>query len=131
MKLEYDVGEPEVILDTGISDANELYAYPDCLIIASYSDNDSRPPILYFYNWAFESLGSVTLNYPGSTKAASIPICGETPTRFYLCDNIDYVPRYYINKADLGSGEITLHKLTIPEDIREKLEADGTVWGLY
>lgn len=130
-KLEYDVGEPEVILDTRISDANELYAYPDCLIIASYSDNDSRPPSLYFYNWAFESLGSVTLNYPGSTKAASIPICGETPTRFYLCDNIDYVPRYYINKADLGSGKITLHKLTIPEDIREKLEADGTVWGLY
>lgn len=118
----------EAMLDTGLDGDLGLLCFPDCFVVINYAgatDEWIRPTeqILRFYNWNMEPVGELKLDYPGALTPY-IPICGETAERFYLSDNMDNVPRYYIEKADLGTGGIQLHRMTLPENIEQMLDTE-------
>lgn len=120
-RLTYDTGEKEVLLDTGLEGGHYLHCFPDFFVISNFPTEEElfsgtfpEQQILRFYNWNFESIGEVELTYPGATDVTKT-ICGETPERIYLMDSYYCVPRYYINKADLGTGDIQIHELELPD----------------
>ena len=69
---------------------------------------------LYFYDWNYNNLGSVKINYEFNDAIAGF-ICGETPDRIILTDNFFLTPCYYINKSDFGTGNIEIHAFNVPE----------------
>lgn len=122
----YTNGQPEAMLDTGLSGGLALLCFNDCFVVVNYAPMNGgtiTEQILRFFNWNMEPVGELKLNYPGALTPY-IPICGETAERFYLSDNMDNVPRYYIEKSDLGTGEIKLHHMTLPENIEQMLTTE-------
>lgn len=129
----YAEGTPEAVLDTGLEGGHALHCFYDCIVVSNYPSDEQwanfekvTEQVLRFYNWEFELIGEVTLDYPGALEPYN-PICGESHERIYLSDNIDSVPRYYIDKADLGTENIAIHKLNLPDDIEQMLDEDGSV----
>ena len=117
-RIEYGTLEQTMLFDTGLEGEHILRCFPDCIVIMngnSYLDPESasKPQTLHFYDWGFNSLGEITLDYPRANDWTMI-ICGETANRILLsADNSD-IPRYYIDKAEFGTGNITLHEFELP-----------------
>lgn len=129
----YEENVPEPMFDTGLQGGHALHCFYDCIVVSNYPTDEQwanfekvTEQVLRFYNWEFELLGEVTLDYPGALEPYN-PICGESHERIYLSDNTDDVPHYYINKADLGTGNIAIHRLNLPDDIEQMLDEDGGV----
>ena len=123
----------EAMLDTRLDGGHALHCFHDCIVVSNYPTDEQwanfekvTEQILRFYNWEFEFLGEVKLNYPGALEPYN-PICGESHERIYMADSMDHVPRYYIEKADLGTENITIHKLNLPDDLERMLDEDGGV----
>ena len=120
-RIEYGTLEQTMLFDTGLEGEHILRCFPDCIVIMngnSYLDPESasKPQTLHFYDWGFNSLGEITLDYPRANDWTMI-ICGETANRILLsADNSD-IPRYYIDKAEFGTGNITLHEFKLPADL--------------
>ena len=118
----YDEGKKELV-DTGLKGNYQLVCFPDCMVAYEYlSDEELQQGVtlneatFHFYDWNYNDLGSVKTNYPfDETILATGLICGETPDRIFLTDNFYYIPRYYINKSDFGTGNIEIHPLTMPD----------------
>ncbi len=128
-KRTYATGQEEALLDTGLTDAYRLCCFPDCMAVYSGTLQNTQPSgeepaeqFLHFYNWDFQSLGSVKIDYPWSCYSQTF-ICGETENRIYLTDNVFYIPRYYIEKSDFATGEIAIRKLNQPDFDVEYLDA--------
>lgn len=117
-RIEYGTLEQTMLFDTGLEGDHILRCFPDCIVIMngnSYLDPESasKPQTLHFYDWGFNSLGEITLDYPRANDWTMI-ICGETANRILLsADNSD-IPRYYIDKAEFGTSNITLHEFELP-----------------
>ena len=119
----YGEGKKELI-NTGLKGQYQLVCFPDCMVIFKYLTTEEiinqgvtlEEATLYFYDWDLNDLGSVKINYQFNEilLGAGI-ICGETPERIFLTDNFDYAPRYYINKSDLGTGNIEIHAMNMPD----------------
>ena len=125
----YATGETTAMVDTGLEGDLVLLCYPDCLVISSYGLSEEEfvvleEQFLYIYNWNMELVDTVSLGFPNAA-GLPFPICGESPERFYLTDNMDMVPRYYIEKSEFGSGDVKVYPLTLPENIVQKLEVEG------
>lgn len=111
----------KTLIDTGLKGNYQLACFPDCMVVYEYLPFEEElqgkvleEATLHFYDWKYNDLGSVKINYPFDGKIAGF-ICGETPERIFLTDHFDCVPRYYINKSDLGTGNIEIHTLTLPD----------------
>ena len=128
----YATGETTAMVDTELEGNLILSCFPDCFTIRNqvYVDGERitlEEQVLRIYNWNMELVDTVNLDYPGATSVAN-PICGESPERIYLTDNSDFVPRYYIEKSEFGSGNVKVYPLTLPEHIVEMLESeDGLI----
>ena len=119
----YSEGKKELV-DTGLKGQYQLVCFPDCMVIYKYITteeiNDQGVTLdeatLYFYDWDYNDLGSVKINYQFNEilLGAGI-ICGETPERIILTDDLDCFPRYYINKSDFGTGNIEIHAFNVPD----------------
>ncbi len=112
--LNYASGEEEALLDTGIlpgeDDFITLLCFPDCLVLHIQhqpKEHEDRRSTFYFYNWAMEPVGDVTI------QGSWITLCGETEDR--LIFNSDYLPWCYVDKADFGTGHIELHEFNMPD----------------
>lgn len=109
----YATGTTTALFDTGLDTGPlgnfKLYCFPDVIVISEDADNleDVEGSILYFYDWNFQALGSVQIDYSGRVFNF---ICGETHERIMLSNSTDPLPRYYIEKSDLGTGNITIHE---------------------
>ena len=132
-RLVYETGEAEAMLDIGEQGGHALLCFSDCMIVINYPTAEQwanyegiTEQVLRFYNWDMEPVCSVKLDYPNAVASYN-PVCGESPERIYLTDTIDTVPRYYINKAELGTENIAIHKLNLPDDIEQMLDEDGGV----
>lgn len=90
-----------------------LLCFPDCMVLASRADGTGSDNKLYFYNWAFELIDAVELSYPHSIRCEWL-IASETAERLILCADT-YMPRYYINKSELGTGNAKLHSFKLPD----------------
>ncbi|MDE7280535.1 MAG: hypothetical protein K2N36_02195, partial [Ruminiclostridium sp.] len=121
----YAEGGKELI-DTGLKGNYQLACFPDCMVVyefLSYEDlmqgSALEEVTLHFYDWKYNDLGSVKINYEFHQQDilnAGI-ICGETPERIMLTDNSDFAPRYFINKSDFGSENIEIHSFNLPDDL--------------
>ena len=116
----YSEGKKEFI-NTGHSGNYQLACLPDC--IAMYEDDYYEEKIIYFYDWDGNDLGSVNIDYEFDKSIIGF-ICGETPERIFLTDEFMCLPHYYINKSDLGTGNIEIHTLNMPEDLAVSFEED-------
>lgn len=126
--MNYAEGTTEPVLDTGLDGYHYLNCFPDLFVISDAMDFwDEEPPSdeqnLYFYNWDFELIGQVAIPWLGNQ-----PICGDTPDRILLSSiAYEFIPKYYINKSDLGTGNVQLHEFVWPEgfeDIYDKSKID-------
>ena len=116
-------GQEEVLADLGLEGYYQLHAFPDCFALAEgirwteYKQGlEPESQTLRFFNWDYEPLGEVTLDYPMHLDPREV-ICGETAERIMLAANFTGVPEYYIEKSDFGTGHIEVHKYNIPDDI--------------
>lgn len=112
-----------VLFDTGLEgDRYNLTLFPDFVVVYDYlsvegESNGSMPknPTLRFYDWSFNDLGSVTVDYEFDDILPSV-ICGETHERIMLTDSApELIPRYYIDKSDFGTGSIKIHSYKLPD----------------
>lgn len=108
----YAEGKKELI-NTGLKGDYQLACFPDCMVMYE-KDIVWEEKTLYFYDWDYNSLGSVKIDYEFHDAITGF-ICGETPERIFLTDNLFYAPRYYINKSDFGTGNIEIHTLNVPD----------------
>lgn len=101
-RLTYATQEEEVMVDTGLEGKYYAFCLPDCIILASREETDVN---LYFYNWAFQLVDTVPLDFP-HTERTEFLVLEETAERVILTDDIVYGwPKYYIEKSELGTGE--------------------------
>lgn len=118
-RKDYDTGEETLLFDTGLTGTHRMRCFPDCIaIIDGVAFDGSEPEIeqqtLRFYSWEFEPLGEITLDY-AILQGRTSPICAETPDKLLLSTDHRFLPQYYIDKAELGTGNLTLHELKLPE----------------
>ncbi len=109
--LEYATNEETVIVETGLDHDYYLFTLPDCLVLADKSKGDGRDPNLYIYNWAFELVDTVELTYDFNGRTQFMLIA-ETAEKLILTDSshVDAIPKYYIDKAELGTGNVQIHE---------------------
>lgn len=119
-KVTYATGEVEALLDTGLEGTYDLLCYPDCLIVMEtlpfvdiVAGTKLEPQHLYFYNWEFTLLGSLEVEADDAVWPP-YTVFFETATRIYLSLEHTYDPSHYIEKSDFGTGNIVLHKVTLP-----------------
>lgn len=127
----YATGETTAMLDTGLEGSLALLCFNDCFIVANAVEAGVElvhpdEQVLRIYNWNMELVNVVELDYPNATVPFD-PVCGESAERIYLSDSLDNVPRYYIEKSELGGENVELHPLTLPEHIVEMLESEDAV----
>ena len=118
----YAKGKKELI-NTGLKGNCQLACFPDCMVAYEYLSNEELNQgvtldevTMHFYDWDCNDLGSVKINYKFCQEILlSGLICGETPERIILTDDYGFAPRYYINKSDLGTGNIEIHAFNLPD----------------
>ena len=120
-RLTYATGQEEILIETGLEGDYQAMFFPDCICVASREDGVDADKNLYFYNWAYEFLGAAAIDFPNRIDAES-SILAETPERIILMDIVTFIPRYYIEKSNFGTGNIEIHKFNIP-DLEEELAA--------
>ena len=120
-RIDYGTLKQTLLFDTGLEGEHILRCFPDCIVIMDGSstydpETASQPQTLRFYDWSFNSLGEITVDYKKTVDWTEI-ICGETENRILLCSDMSYLPRYYIDKAEFGTGNITLHEFKLPANL--------------
>ncbi len=118
-RKDYDTGEETLLFDTGLTGTHRMRCFPDCIVVMDGIAYDGSEPgleqqTLRFYSWEFEPLGEITLDY-AILQGRTSPICAETPDKLLLSTDHRFLPQYYIDKAELGTGNLTLHELKLPE----------------
>ena len=109
----YAANKTEPMVDTGLEGSYLLAAFPDCLILVS-NDSKATDNNLYFYNWSFELIETVSVPNPYSQRTNFL-MCAETAERIFLTTSLEGIPTSYINKSELGTGKVTIHKFTYAE----------------
>lgn len=118
--MNYAEGTTEPVLDTGLDGYHHMSCFPDLFVISDAMDFwDEEPPSdeqnLYFYNWDFELIGQVAIPWLWNQ-----PICGDTPDRILLSSiAYEFIPKYYINKSDLGTENVQVHEFVWPEGFED------------
>ena len=107
-RLTYSTKEEEIMVDTGLEGDYFLFTFPDCMVLA-YRGFEGGDPNFYFYNWAFELVDTVATGLGGNCGLQHLLIA-ETAERFILTTTYLGMPKYYINKAELGTDDVKLHK---------------------
>lgn len=114
----------EKVFDTKLQGDFQFHGFPDCIMLSEFipwEDQDHQilsEQTLRFYSWDYDFLGEVKLDYPVfGTIDYMNTVCGETADRIYLAAHFYGVPEYYINKSDLSTGNIQVHRLKLPEDV--------------
>lgn len=100
------------IIDTGLEGDVRIICLPDCIVM---TQDTGAEHFLHFYNWSFENVGSVKLDFPLGIYMLSDVICGETEDRIILSPTSPSTPEYYIEKSDFGTGNIEIHPYTLPK----------------
>ncbi len=97
-------GKEEFVLDIGLPGEYRPLFFPDCMVFISLTEK----PVLNFFSWDRIDLGTVVLDVPLEIPGEMV-ICGETDQRIILTTKSNYIPEYYIEKSEFGSGSVVLH----------------------
>lgn len=107
-RIIYGTNKTESMVDTGLEGSYLLAAFPDYLVLVSNASKGTDNN-LYFYNWSFELIDTVCVPNPKSQRTSSL-LFAETAERILLTTSFDGIPTSYINKSELGTGKVTIHK---------------------
>ena len=110
IRLDYATQKEEVMVDTGLAEDYYAFCFPDCIVLASRERGEDTDDQLYFYNWAYELVDTVKLDYPYQCST-DLTVMAETAERIILTNGItdDVRPLYYIEKSELGTGNVQLY----------------------
>ena len=116
-RFTYATGKEEVLLKTELTGKYDLLCFPDCFVLADGEYDSQEPDLnLYIYNWDFALVDTVKIDFPCNTDSISSLIMSETPRQIILSGGIiPMLPTYYIDKAELGTGNAKLHRLKMPD----------------
>lgn len=117
-RLTYATGEEEILVEDGLEGNYYATLFEDCIVVAQQSD--TTDPNLYIYNWAFELVDTVALDYRENLFGTSKAIIAETAERFILTDSTNGLPCYYINKSELGTGNVDIRELDLTDLAEER-----------
>lgn len=106
-RCTYAANKTEPVVDTGLVGSYIVFAFPDCLVLAS-NDREATDNNLYFYNWSFELIDTVCVPNPNSLRTNFLLIA-ETAERLFLTTSFDGIPTSYINKSELGTGDVKIY----------------------
>lgn len=101
-------GTDTVMVETGLEGEYYLTAFSDCIVLTSRSE-DHNKDMIYIYNWGFELVSAIKLEYPHRWYSEFLLI-GETAERLILTDTYGGNPLYYIEKSELGTGNAQIHE---------------------
>ena len=116
-RFTYATGQDEILLETQLTGDYDLLCFPDCFVLADGEFNNENPDLnLYIYNWDYELVDTVKIDYPCDVFSVSKLIMSENPRQIILSGgNSPELPTYYIDKAELGTGNVKLHKIQMPD----------------
>ncbi|MBQ7344911.1 MAG: hypothetical protein IJW45_02480 [Oscillospiraceae bacterium] len=110
-RLTYETQEEQIMVDTGLQGDYFLFTFPDMMVVASrgFELTDNH---FYIYNWDFQLVDTIEIDceeyefYYGLQHM----LIAETAERLILSDGLLGFPRYYIDKSDLGKGNVEIHE---------------------
>lgn len=122
IRLNYETREEERIIETGLEGDYFAMYFPDCIVIASEemgagagADNQ-----IQVYNWNYELVDTIKLPFSGIPFHQSL--IAETADRLIFTNDFTYrVPKYYIEKSELGTGNAKVHSFKLP-DLTDEFE---------
>ena len=131
-QLNYADGSSQAVFDTGLKGECRLSCTPDYIIVSEHIPTESeleeqpdleftsKVPTLYIYSWDFELLEKVEMPHPVKIRTDDM-LCGETEDRLILAAQMFGVPEYYIEKSDIGTGNVEIHPYQLPDlDLAEE-----------
>lgn len=120
-KVNYTDGSEEVLFETGITGEYMTRYYPDCIAVYEVRDYEAGDyDIIHFFSWDGKDLGTVTNDF--APDMGVFTITEENNDRIFLRGNIHTdLPEYYIEKSDLGTGHIEVHRYHYLDLTEEKL----------
>ena len=114
IRLNYETREEERLIETGLDGDYYAICLPDCLIVAEQSRNPTDNQI-YIYNWAYELVDVIELP-PFSNIPYDQSLIAETEDRLIFSDDLfTRVPKYYIEKSELGTGKAKVYSFKLPD----------------
>lgn len=113
-RLTYETKAEERIIETGLDGDYYVMCFPDCLVVADQSA-EAEDNQLYIYNWNYELVDTVELTFLHGNFFTDQALMAETAERFILTDGISWLPKYYIEKSELGTGEVKVHAYNLPD----------------
>ena len=114
IRLNYETRQEERLIETGLDGNYYVMCFPDCLVVADQSF-EAKDNNLYIYNWDYELVDTVALTYLNGSFFTDQALMAETAERFILTDSISWVPKYYIEKSELGTGKAKVHTFKLPD----------------
>lgn len=121
-RLTYATGMEEKLFDTGLTGKYYATILPDCIIVASKDFDNPSDKNLYFYNWNYELVDTVAITYPFMGYMVTDAIAAETAERIILTNSTLGRPMYYIEKSELGTGNVKIHSFNLPDLTDEEQE---------
>ncbi len=107
-RLDYTTNTEQIMAQTGLSGDYFLFVFPDCMVLTSTESAESADKNLYFYNWDYQLIDSVEITFSFQRRLDLI-LVAETAERIFLSSNEDSSPTHYIDKAELGTGNVQVH----------------------
>lgn len=114
-RLTYATGMEEKLFDTGLTGKYYATILPDCIIVASKDFDNPSDKNLYFYNWNYELVDTVGITYPFMGYMVTDAIAAETAERIILTNSTLGRPMYFIEKSELGTGNVKIHSFKLPD----------------
>lgn len=116
IRLNYETRDEERIIETDLSGSYYAKCFPDCIVIASKESGANADKRLYIYNWGYELVDIVSLSFLPEGLSAHRALIIETAERLILTsDSFSNIPKYYIEKSEIGSGDVKVHSFNLPD----------------
>ena len=113
-RLTYATGMEEKLFDTGLTGKYYAIILPDCIVVVSSDFEDLSDKNLYIYNWDYQLIDTIAITYPLMCFMVDMAIVAETAERIVLTNSTLGLPMYYIEKAELGTGNAKIHAFQLP-----------------
>lgn len=114
-RLTYATGSEEKLFDTGLTGKYYAIILPDCIVVVSSDFEDLSDKNLYIYNWDYQLIDTIAITYPLMCFMVDMAIVAETAERIILTNSTRGLPMYYIEKAELGTGNAKIHAFQLPD----------------
>ena len=120
-RLTYATGKEEKLFDTGLTGKYYAIILPDCIVLASSDFGNPSDKNLYFYSWDYKLVDTVAITYPFMGYMVDEAVVAETAERIILTNSTLGLPLYYIEKSELGTGNVKIHSFKLPDLTDEEL----------